>query len=143
MPVFPAELDVDSSTMACHFCDWSTLGTEAEMEDHLESEHSYRACFGRESCDRTFFRKDKLKQHLSNIHGQKQAMTKSQKHWCKPANVEARFNCLFCRLEKMTWAQRVDHVAAHFESGDESMAKADNLDASEELVEQTLNEASW
>lgn len=110
----------------CEFCATSSIFTTDTMahdvtsaaDEHLTNEHKYLPCFDKPLAERTFARKDKLKQHLQQVHGQDGPMSTYQTGWVRSLNEDAVFECLFCKASGMSWSQRVEHVAAHFETGE-------------------------
>ncbi|RFU25939.1 hypothetical protein B7463_g10400, partial [Scytalidium lignicola] len=98
---------------ACVYC-----GLPNPSKEHFE-EHNYSSCAERSEVERTFYRKDHLRQHLNLVHDVK-FQGWSMDAW-KVATPEIRSRCGFCGLIMDTWGFRVDHVAEHFKSG-KSMA---------------------
>ena len=81
--------------------------------EHLEA-HSFLACHEKTLQERTFYRKDHLRQHLKLAHGVK------FEHWMeawKSQTTEIKSRCGFCPSVFSTWQARVDHLAAHFKNG--------------------------
>ncbi|KAK3687672.1 hypothetical protein B0T22DRAFT_439276 [Podospora appendiculata] len=95
--------------ISCVFC-----GLANPDEDHIES-HNHSACQERTLEERTFYRKDHLRQHLKLVHGVKFADW-SMNQW-KVATPEIRSRCGFCGIVMDTWTIRVDHLAEHFKTG--------------------------
>ena len=102
-------VDHDTCDVTCAFC------TEPDpTPEHLQT-HGYTACAQRPISERTFYRKDHLRQHLRLTH----RVTK----WCKameswktqPEILRSR--CGFCAMQLETWQSRVDHLADHFMEG--------------------------
>ncbi|KAI8304979.1 hypothetical protein K4K61_005726 [Colletotrichum sp. SAR11_59] len=65
--------------------------------------------------DRTFYRKDHLRQHLKLVHGSNQ-MTRLMDKW-KVVKNNISSACGFCGAKLETWAERGDHLADHFKNG--------------------------
>ncbi|KAE9579872.1 hypothetical protein CGMCC3_g4272 [Colletotrichum fructicola] len=65
--------------------------------------------------DRTFYRKDHLRQHLKLVHGSNQ-MTRLMDKW-KVVKNNIRSACGFCGAKLETWEERGDHLADHFKNG--------------------------
>nr|AGU10929.1 Homeobox KN domain [uncultured organism] len=81
--------------------------------------HNFSSCTDRSLEERTFYRKDHLRQHLNLVHDVKfQAST--MEAW-KVATPEIRSRCGFCGTVMDSWSIRVDHLAEHFKGG-KSMA---------------------
>ncbi|KAF9880705.1 hypothetical protein CkaCkLH20_01747 [Colletotrichum karsti] len=83
-------------------------------KSHVD-EHNHAACSERPFQDRTFYRKDHLRQHLKLVHGSKQ-MTPLMEKW-KTTKSKIRSRCGFCDAKFETWADRGDHLADHFKNG--------------------------
>lgn len=81
--------------------------------EHLET-HNFVACFEKTLQERTFYRKDHLRQHLKLAHGVK--FDSSMEAWKSTTN-EIKSRCGFCPSVFSTWQARVDHLAAHFKNG--------------------------
>jgi hypothetical protein len=108
-PDGPRALDPETNRICCVFCG------QADPDDaHVES-HNHSACQERALEERTFYRKDHLRQHLKLVHGSK-FMTWSMEPW-KVATPEIRSRCGFCGIVMDTWTIRVDHLAEHFKGG--------------------------
>ena len=82
---------------------------------HLET-HNYSSCREKSSADRTFYRKDHLRQHLRLTHAC--TFLPSMESW-RIAPPELRSRCGFCPADVIlhTWQARVDHLAKHFRAG--------------------------
>ncbi len=102
-------LHPDTKQMCCVFC-----GEANPSAEHIES-HNFAACQERALGDRTFYRKDHLRQHLKLVHGGKFVQW-SMDQW-KVATPEIRSRCGFCGIVMDTWTFRVDHLAEHFKTG--------------------------
>ncbi|KAI9710621.1 MAG: hypothetical protein M1812_007385 [Candelaria pacifica] len=92
----------------CVYC--SAVNPDA---DHLET-HNFQACQEKPATERTFYRKDHLRQHLRLVHDCKFLVP--MESW-KSARLEVKSRCGFCPKVLMTWQCRVDHLAAHFKTG--------------------------
>jgi hypothetical protein len=103
----------ENGQMSCVFC-----GHANPDEAHIDS-HNYAACQERTPGERTFYRKDHLRQHLKLVHGAK-FESWSMEQW-KATTPEIRSRCGFCGTVMDTWSIRVDHLAEHFKKG-KSMA---------------------
>ncbi len=108
-PKGPTALKPESKQACCVFC-----GHANPDEAHVES-HNYSACQERTLVDRTFYRKDHLRQHLKLVHDVK-FVGWSMDPW-KVATPEIRSRCGFCGIVMDTWTIRVDHLAEHFKTG--------------------------
>ncbi|KAL1840574.1 hypothetical protein VTJ49DRAFT_306 [Mycothermus thermophilus] len=112
-PHGPQALNPENGQMSCVFC-----GQPNPDEAHMDT-HNYSACQERTVGERTFYRKDHLRQHLKLVHDAKFAPW-SMDSWKAPAP-EIRSRCGFCGILMDTWSSRVDHLAEHFKKG-KSMA---------------------
>lgn len=81
---------------------------------HLESEHNFLVCQEQTVQERTFYRKDHLRQHLKLRHSAK--FEKHMESWKTTTN-EIKSACGFCPSKFTSWSQRADHLAAHFRNG--------------------------
>ena len=93
----------------CVFC--NCLKSDAA---HLESEHNFLVCQEQTVQERTFYRKDHLRQHLKLRHSAK--FEKHMEAWKTTTN-DIKSACGFCPSKFSTWSQRADHLAAHFRNG--------------------------
>lgn len=95
--------------VVCVYC-----GEISPDQAHLNA-HNYGTCLERPLEERTFYRKDHLRQHLKLVH------SASYSHWpmeqWKVAIKEIRSRCGFCGIFLDTWSRRVDHLGEHFKSG--------------------------
>ncbi|RMZ82640.1 hypothetical protein DV738_g1651, partial [Chaetothyriales sp. CBS 135597] len=92
----------------CAFCQRPNPSAE-----HLE-EHNFGACHEKTLQERTFYRKDHLRQHLKLMHGCK--YESHMEEWKSTTN-DIKSSCGFCPSQFTTWSQRADHLAAHFRNG--------------------------
>ena len=92
----------------CVFC-----GSADATPEHLET-HNFLACREKTVQERTFYRKDHLRQHLKLSHGTK--FDPWMEAW-KSTTTEIKSKCGFCPQISLTWQQRADHLAAHFRNG--------------------------
>jgi len=102
------DTDALTGTPRCVFC--HDLNPSVE---HLES-HNFLLCQEKTVQERTFYRKDHLRQHLKLMHDVK--FDPSMETW-KSQTTEIRSACGFCPSKFITWQQRADHLAAHFRNG--------------------------
>jgi hypothetical protein len=93
--------------------------------DHL-SKHAITPCADKCIADRTFFRKDLLKQHISHVHlPGKPTSAKNNfevpREWTMGVELSASGPnscwCGFCECSFDTVTKRMDHVAQHFREG--------------------------
>ena len=82
-------------------------------KQHLEA-HNFTACQEKTLQERTFYRKDHLRQHLRLLHNAK--FLSWMEAW-KSVTTEIKSSCGFCPQLFSTWQQRADHLAAHFRNG--------------------------
>lgn len=98
-----------TGVMSCVFCG------EANPDDaHIES-HNFTACTERTLEERTFYRKDHLRQHLKLVHDVK-FLPWAMDLW-RVATPAIRSRCGFCGTVMDSWSIRVDHLAEHFKTG--------------------------
>jgi hypothetical protein len=105
---------------SCMFC------SESAHDINHFRKHDVQACRDKSVTDRTFARKDLLKQHvrhahLGSLHEAEQAAFQVPDSWKRladpaMANPDALW-CGFCLHSSETIAQRMDHVAQHFRDG--------------------------
>ncbi|OGM50948.1 putative homeobox protein meis [Aspergillus bombycis] len=100
-------IEVDG-TRVCVFCQAPDVDC-----DHLET-HDYLACREKSSEQRTFTRKDHLRQHLKLTHYVD--YHPSMEQW-RESLTHIKSRCGFCNARFDTWPERVDHVADHFKKG--------------------------
>ncbi|KAK4181848.1 pah6 homeobox protein encoded by the pah6 protein [Triangularia setosa] len=112
-PDGPVTFNVESGQMQCVFC-----GHANPDEAHIDS-HNHSACQERTLAERTFYRKDHLRQHLKLVHDAAYR-SQSMDGW-KVTTPEIRSRCGFCGIVMDTWSFRTDHLAEHFKRG-KSMA---------------------
>ncbi|KAF2445943.1 hypothetical protein P171DRAFT_520651 [Karstenula rhodostoma CBS 690.94] len=93
----------------CVFCDLNNVD-----EEHLTS-HKSIACSEAPRELRTFQRKDKLVQHIKQVHGC--PPPKAIKNWCKLIERKVLLLCGFCSLALSDWKTRADHISTHFTAG--------------------------
>lgn len=92
----------------CVFCQ-----AENPTAEHLEA-HNFLQCQEKTLQERTFYRKDHLRQHLKLLHDTK--FSPCMESW-KSTTTEVKSRCGFCPSVFSTWQQRADHLAAHFRNG--------------------------
>ncbi|KAI1330986.1 hypothetical protein F5Y16DRAFT_361871 [Xylariaceae sp. FL0255] len=93
----------------CVFC-----GDSNPDEAHIES-HNYSGCQERTLEERTFYRKDHLRQHLRLVHSVK-FLASTMDKWSL-ASPEIRSRCGFCGCVLESWTYRTEHLAEHFRTG--------------------------
>jgi len=108
-PNGPRAFNPENGQVSCVFC-----GVPNPDEAHVES-HNHSACQERTLGERTFYRKDHLRQHLKLVHSVK-FVGWSMDQW-RVATPEIRSRCGFCGIVMDTWTIRVDHLAEHFKTG--------------------------
>ncbi|KAI1807241.1 hypothetical protein F4811DRAFT_43070 [Daldinia bambusicola] len=108
-PDGPRTLNPENGMMSCVFCG------EVNPDDcHMES-HNFSGCTERAMEERTFYRKDHLRQHLKLVHNVK-FLPWTMDKW-RVASPEIRSRCGFCGIVLDSWTIRVDHLAEHFKTG--------------------------
>lgn len=108
-PKGPRVPNPNTGQICCSFC-----GVPQPEDAHTES-HNYTACQERQLDERTFYRKDHLRQHLKLVHSTKY-LNWSMDAW-KVATPDIKSRCGFCGLALGSWGVRVDHLAEHFKTG--------------------------
>lgn len=102
-------INPENGLMSCVFCG------EANPDDaHIES-HNHSGCTERTQEERTFYRKDHLRQHLKLVHNVK-FLAWSMDRW-RVTSPQIRSRCGFCGIVMDSWTIRVDHLAEHFKTG--------------------------
>jgi hypothetical protein len=95
---------------------------------HHFEEHDVQSCLDKSVCDRTFSRKDLLKQHVQQIHlatanDSVSRSFKVPKAWSQEVETAHIKNeslwCGFCLTACDSIGERMDHVAEHFRNGDD------------------------
>ncbi|KZL79151.1 c2h2 type zinc finger domain-containing protein [Colletotrichum incanum] len=103
-PNGPRDLNPETSETCCVFC-----GEVEPSQAHIDS-HNPSACQ-----ERTFNRKDHLKQHIRLVHNAG-LLDWSAKLW-KITVPDIQSRCGFCGVSLDTWNIRADHLADHFKMG--------------------------
>jgi hypothetical protein len=95
-------------------------------DEHL-AQYNHFSCIGKPEAERTFFRKDKLVQHLRRTHRMTESALQKLKaegildSWEIEPDVllsdDLALNCGFCGLLLQNWDMRVEHVFEHFLEG--------------------------
>ncbi|KAJ5227856.1 hypothetical protein N7489_008564 [Penicillium chrysogenum] len=94
----------------CVYCN-----IEDPSETHVR-DHRFWECQQKPSVLRTFYRKDHLIQHLRLVHGTDNSIPHVEETWrSEVTNVNSR--CGFCKQTFTRWADRNNHLAAHFREG--------------------------
>jgi hypothetical protein len=99
----------ENGLMSCVYC-----GEANPDEAHIES-HNLLGCTERTLEERTFYRKDHLRQHLKLVHHVK-FLPWSMDKW-RVTSPQIRSRCGFCGIVMDSWSIRVDHLAEHFKTG--------------------------
>ncbi|KAH7031399.1 uncharacterized protein B0I36DRAFT_363090 [Microdochium trichocladiopsis] len=108
-PDGPTYLNTDTGLVSCVFC-----GEANPDEAHVDS-HNFSSCTERTQTERTFYRKDHLRQHLKLVHNVKFLASPMEK-W-RVSSPEIRSRCGFCGIVLESWSARTDHLAEHFKTG--------------------------
>ncbi|OLN85552.1 Homeobox protein 4-like protein 2 [Colletotrichum chlorophyti] len=103
-PDGPRAINPENGQSCCVFC-----GEVEPGQEHIDS-HNPTACQ-----ERTFNRKDHLKQHLRLVHNAG-LLDWSSKLW-RITVPDIRSRCGFCAASLDTWSARADHLADHFKMG--------------------------
>jgi hypothetical protein len=86
---------------SCAFC-ISSKPTRAEIVIHLIKEHKIFVCTNKRPEHRTFLRKDKLKQHLQQVHTLSESSAVWET-WHQAAKKKWAWGCGFCGGCSFTW----------------------------------------
>lgn len=133
MPSYPIQLD-EKGFPTCAFCDTrlddpsfmpgsddsllpSSIANN-DIELHLQQQHNFRPCFDKPFPERTFTRKDKLQQHLAQVHNLYTMKKVMATEWKHAVNRNMTFTCGFCSTRLDGWHERANHIALHFEEGE-------------------------
>ncbi len=108
-PEGPTQFCAESACSACVYC-----GEQNPSPEHAK-QHNHYGCAERSVEERTFYRKDHLRQHLSIIHNIK-FQSWSMEAW-KSTSSDIRCRCGFCGQLLDSWSIRVEHLAKHFKNG--------------------------
>ncbi|KAL9109797.1 MAG: hypothetical protein Q9227_005666 [Pyrenula ochraceoflavens] len=98
-------------TVVCVFCQHPN-----PTPSHLETAHSFLTCQDKTLPERTFYRKDHLRQHLRLLHNAPQLPAAVTDSW-KSTTTEIKSRCGFCGETFGTWSARADHLAGEFRKG--------------------------
>ncbi|KAI9825687.1 MAG: hypothetical protein M1832_001031 [Thelocarpon impressellum] len=101
-------VEIPGGGRLCAYC--SVVEPSAE---HVETHH-FAQCREKSVAERTFYRKDHLRQHLRLVHECKFDVT--MEAW-KTVSEDLKSRCGFCGEGLATWQARVDHLAGHFRGG--------------------------
>ncbi|KAL8409699.1 hypothetical protein RB594_007957 [Gaeumannomyces avenae] len=99
----------EAKQIQCVFC-----GDANPDEAHLDT-HNFAPCQEKSRDERTFYRKDHLRQHLKLVHNAKFTPW-SMTSW-EETTAEIRSRCGFCGIIMDSWSIRVEHLAEHFKTG--------------------------
>ncbi|KAM0430955.1 hypothetical protein ACHAPT_005589 [Fusarium lateritium] len=94
---------------SCVFCALADPSNQ-----HIDSHH-YSECQERSLEERTFNRKDHLRQHLRLFHNVSYSEW-PMREWRVPTP-DIRSRCGFCHHTMTSWEERVDHLSNHFKLG--------------------------
>ncbi|KAJ1333248.1 homeobox domain-containing protein [Microdochium nivale] len=108
-PDGPTFINPDNGLPSCVFC-----GEASPDEAHVDS-HNFSNCTERTQAERTFYRKDHLRQHLKLVHNVK--FSASPMETWRANSPAIRSRCGFCGIALENWPTRVDHLAEHFKTG--------------------------
>jgi hypothetical protein len=103
------QFSTENNSISCVYC-----GIPNPSPSHSET-HNHSSCAERSLSERTFYRKDHLRQHLNLVHDVK-FQAGFMDAW-KVATPEIRSRCGFCGTVMDSWSARVDHLAEHFKGG--------------------------
>ncbi|KAK5084563.1 hypothetical protein LTR05_005641 [Lithohypha guttulata] len=107
-PMGPTRIDPTTGLHQCVFCP-----ELSPTPSHLE-QHNFQTCNEKTVAERTFYRKDHLRQHLRLMHNVR--YDPHMDTW-KSTTFEIKSRCGFCPSLFTSWQSRADHLAAHFKNG--------------------------
>jgi hypothetical protein len=100
-PAILSSTNPSTTIWICAFCS-ATKDTRTDMVKHLIIKHKCHVCLNKKLEEKTFYRKDKLKQHLQQVH----ALGESSSYWetwhTDPPKKWA-WGCGFCGGCSFTW----------------------------------------
>lgn len=106
------------------------LSFETDFRLHLNT-HNHWNCAKRTLDDRTFYRKEHIKQHIANSHNVSGTLLTDinlpqfvKYTEAQLAKQDPALKCPFCTTKFPSWAIRTDHVESHFVRGDTILAEA-------------------
>ncbi|KAF2478060.1 uncharacterized protein BDR25DRAFT_365080, partial [Lindgomyces ingoldianus] len=102
--------DLAEGGIRCAFCD-----ENEPSNDHFDL-HNCAACISAPRFQQTFTRKDKLQQHLVQVHRLAQ-FSKTTQSWHRPIERKITLACGLCGSVLADWQTRADHIASHFSDG--------------------------
>lgn len=108
-PDGPKAVNPENNASSCVFCSLADPDNA-----HVES-HNFSGCMERTQEERTFYRKDHLRQHLKLVHNVKFLQWSMDKWRVNTPQIRSR--CGFCGIVMDSWSIRVDHLAEHFKTG--------------------------
>lgn len=111
MPDGPVRTDEATGFRFCVFCEQPN-----PSNDHLRR-HNHAPCLSAPQASRTFTRKDKLIQHLGQVHKQAQMSPTMQSSWCRRVSRNVAIACGICGVRLFSWNERVEHISTHFVDG--------------------------
>ncbi|KAK5633831.1 hypothetical protein RRF57_009545 [Xylaria bambusicola] len=85
--------------------------------------HGFSECWAKPQSARTFYRRESLHQHLTNVHAKIKGHSTLVKRlnlnqWLGPVKTSGYdLKCHFCGAPNSRWSERCDHIRAHFEDG--------------------------
>ncbi|KAJ5598155.1 hypothetical protein N7537_008239 [Penicillium hordei] len=100
--------DTNGGTL-CTFC-----GEASPNEQHLR-DHNAVECSERSVEERTFYRKDHLRQHLRLVHAVDYS-EELMKTW-NISKEDIKSRCGFCGISMTSWIYRANHLGQHFKAG--------------------------
>ncbi|PQE29983.1 hypothetical protein CJF32_00000658 [Rutstroemia sp. NJR-2017a WRK4] len=108
-PEGPTQFSTETNQPTCVYCSHPN-----PQKGHAEM-HNHSSCAEKPLGERTFYRKDHLRQHLHLVHDVK-FVPWGMESW-KAITPEIRSRCGFCGIVMESWTTRVDHLAEHFKGG--------------------------
>ncbi|CAG8979063.1 hypothetical protein HYALB_00000192 [Hymenoscyphus albidus] len=97
----------------CVFCNrFFSKAQREEMNIHLVKEHKINECAHKNP---KWHRKDKLKQHLSQVHNLSEDALSLWEEWNRDVRKKWAWGCGYRGECSLTWKDRVNYIAEHYE----------------------------
>lgn len=106
---------MSTSGWTCVFCT-TTKATRNEMISHLVDKHKISVCTNKRIEARTFYRKDKLKQHLQQVHHLAETCSPVWETWHQAARKKWAWGCGYCGGCSFTWEGTFLFLTGHISS---------------------------
>jgi hypothetical protein len=111
-PAILSSINASTTVWNCAFC-LITREMRTDMVKHLMVEHKIHVCANKKVEDRTFYRKDKLKQHLQQVHALAESSSQWET-WHKDPPKKWAWGCGFCGGCLFTWKGKSKMLLSFF-----------------------------